>query len=109
MIAGECENSSYYHVEPSYGYCEVIDDNGIPSKKGQIVATGFLNYAMPLIRYKTGDVGSLDDCDCACNRHYQIIKKIEGRWHQDGLINSDNAFVSLTALNIHSEQFNKVK
>jgi phenylacetate-CoA ligase len=42
-----------YHEDPSYGYTEYV-----PCGEGayEIVATGFINRAMPLIRYRTGDV-----------------------------------------------------
>ena len=59
-MAGQCECSECYHVEPLYGYCELIDKNGEvireEGKTGEIVATGFCNTGMPLIRYKTGDL-----------------------------------------------------
>lgn len=109
IIAGECENSHCYHVEPSYGYCEIVDQFGEQAKSGEIVATGFLNYAMPLIRYKTGDVGTFGNNNCTCNRHYQNLEEVSGRWHQDMLVNSDGTFVSLTALNIHTKELDKVK
>ena len=58
VMAGQCECSECYHVEPLYGYCELIDKNGEvireEGKTGEIVATGFCNTGMPLIRYKTG-------------------------------------------------------
>jgi len=48
-----------YHIDPTYGYTELIgkgqnliDGEGI---EGEIVATGFNNWGMPLIRYKTED------------------------------------------------------
>ena len=109
IIAGECETSHEYHVEPSYGYCEIINNSGKKSSSGEIVATGFLNYAMPLIRYRTGDIAVESDNKCNCHRKYNLIKEVTGRWHQDMLINSDGAYVSLTALNIHSNELDKIK
>ena len=41
-------------------FVEILDDSGnkvSPSVPGNIVVTGYSNTAMPLIRYKTGDVG----------------------------------------------------
>jgi len=108
IIAGECEKSSSYHCEPSYGYCEILNEDGLPDKNGEIVATGFLNYAMPLIRYKTGDMAIADNECCECGRSTQIIKSVIGRWHQDMLVNRDGAYVSLTAINIHSKEFDRV-
>lgn len=60
VMAAECENCTEYHVEPGYGFVELIDSDGNqiwePEIRGEIVATGFLNDAMPLIRYRTGDI-----------------------------------------------------
>lgn len=51
-----------YQVNRRYGYFELIDDNGKlidnTQKRGEIVGTGFDNYAMPILRYKTGDYSS---------------------------------------------------
>lgn len=45
--------------EPSYGFCEFLDDNmnevNTSGTIAQIVSTGFQNYFMPFIRYKTSD------------------------------------------------------
>ncbi len=75
VIAGECEYSTEYHVEPLYGYCEIIDEQGAASQFGEIVATGFLNNDMPLIRYKTGDMASWSQTPtCKCGRCYKDLK-----------------------------------
>lgn len=108
VIAGQCECCSSYHVEPSYGYCEIINEQGVSDIKGELVATGFLNYDMPLIRYRTGDFAIKDCRECKCGRHLESLKEITGRWHHDMLINCDGAYVSMTALNIHSDEFNRI-
>ena len=55
------KNSDKIHIHPFIGFLELIDKNGNIiknyNKKGEIVVTGFLNKALPLIRYKTGDYG----------------------------------------------------
>ena len=42
-------NGDQYYDNLEYGYTEILDD-------GSIVGTGFINYAMPFIRYKTNDM-----------------------------------------------------
>src|SRR5690606_36211484 len=58
-----------YHVNADYGVVEVIKD-GRPvraGETGEIVATGFINPVMPLIRYATGDLAVRGDrSPCAC-------------------------------------------
>jgi phenylacetate-CoA ligase len=82
IAVSQCEAGTY-HVHPESGILEVVRSNGEPAaydELGEIVCTGFINYAMPLIRYRMGDVGQLKrDCRCACGRNFPIVEKIEGR------------------------------
>ena len=56
---GKCELSGDYHFYSFYGYLELVDEKDSiieePGIEGRIVATGFDNSVMPLIRYDTGD------------------------------------------------------
>ena len=109
VIAGECEKSSQYHIEPLYGYCELLDRNGRQANEGEITGTGFLNDAMPLIRYRTGDIASWSgEKECPCGRHALRLAGVQGRWNQDMLVTKEGAYVSLAALNIHSDEFDYI-
>jgi phenylacetate-CoA ligase len=74
----ECEQGSF-HLNPEYGIMEIIGDNGLPAKTGRLVATGFANKVMPLIRYDTGDIAEWADAPCACGRESPIVGRIIGR------------------------------
>jgi phenylacetate-CoA ligase len=53
------DDSYEYYCSPFYGYVEVVDDSGShvkPGEMGEVICTGFYNYAMPFIRYRTGDL-----------------------------------------------------
>ena len=107
VLAGECEDSSYYHIFPEYGFVELINKNRVinnDSEYGEIVATGFNNYAFPFIRYKTQDIAKYIDYRCNCGRNYKLFEKIEGRT-QDLVISSDGRLITLTAL-IFGQHFN---
>jgi phenylacetate-CoA ligase len=82
-LGGECEKSSYYHLFSEYGYTEIINENGEDVKEenemGEIVATGFNNYVMPFIRYRTGDIAVNTNEKCECGRNYKLIKRVQGR------------------------------
>jgi len=82
-LAGECEVSSYFHLQREYGYTELINEFGEDVCKedeiGEIVATGFNNYVIPFIRYKTGDLAVNTNEKCQCGRECKLIKRIEGR------------------------------
>lgn len=112
-FAGECELSTELHVEPLYGYLELIDDTGErivePGKRGEIVVTGFLSHCMPLIRYKTGDFSMWSEGPCPCGRPHARLKQIEGRWTQEYLVASSGSKIFMTALNVHSSAFDHVR
>jgi len=113
-LAGECEQSHYYHSFPQYGYLELVNDKGewctVEDEKGEIVATGFTNYVMPFIRYKTQDIAINTNKNCECGRNWKLIKNVEGRL-QDYVIGKNNESITLTALIFaqHFKAFSKIK
>jgi phenylacetate-CoA ligase len=76
----QCDRGTY-HSHPEFGIVEVLDKNGdsIWGEPGELVATGFINYAMPLIRYKIGDSIVMKKESCSCNRNIPVIEQIVGR------------------------------
>lgn len=91
-IGGECEESRNYHLQPEYGYTELINSNGEDSEAEgelvEIVCTGFINPVMPFIRYRTQDIAINTLDKCTCGRNYKLIKKVEGR-AQDFIFDKD--------------------
>lgn len=112
ILAAECEKSNLYHVQPQYGFAEIIDSKGEPvveeGQVGELVGTGFINHAMPFIRYRTGDIVEYTSRQCECGRDYLLLKTIRGRWLQEMLVTKKNSLISITALNVHSDIFDKV-
>lgn len=81
IFVSQCEKGSY-HVNPEYGLVEIVDDDGIevkPGDLGRIVCTSFVNEAMPLIRYDLGDMVVKGDHSCECGRNFPVVEKIYGR------------------------------
>jgi phenylacetate-CoA ligase len=114
VFAAECEHSADYHISPTYGYCELLDDDGEPvtepGKRGEIVGTGFINRIVPFIRYRTGDYATLGGFSCdACGRHLMIVTDIKGRWPQGCLVALDGAMISMTAVNMHDDTLEGVR
>ncbi len=112
VLAGECEYERIYHAYPQYGFVEFINQNNEPAKPGEfaeIVGTGFINTVMPFIRYRTGDwcIYLGDHCP-NCKRNYQIFKEVQGRWTQEMLIGRDSNLISMSAINVHSKEFERV-
>ena len=104
-LAGECEKQDTYHFEPVYGFSELVNlDNEWSSEEdeiGEIVATGFNNYTMPFIRYRTNDLAINTSNSCECKRPYRIIKDVLGRT-QDIVYDFESTKIALTSL-IHSQ------
>jgi phenylacetate-CoA ligase len=78
---GECEHGAL-HLWPEAGHVEVIDgERPAPAGTiGDLVSTGLLNTAMPLIRYVVGDRGAMAARrECGCQRTLPIVATIEGR------------------------------
>ncbi|WP_027339027.1 phenylacetate--CoA ligase family protein [Halonatronum saccharophilum] len=94
VFAGECKYGNM-HIFPGFGFVEVIDEEGNPTDGlGEIVVTGFLNKAMPFIRYKLGDMVELDkDFKCKCGRSSAVIVNLGGR-KDDLIITPDGNQVS---------------
>jgi phenylacetate-CoA ligase len=81
-IAFECPEHFALHILTDNVYIELLDEDGepvSPGERGEIVVTGLHNYAMPLIRYKIGDLGVLTGEKCPCGRSWPLLKSIEGR------------------------------
>ena len=114
VLAAGCEHTSDYHVWPTYGYFELLDEEGnpvtTPGQRGEIVGTGFINTVMPFIRYRTGDWATYvgDRCQ-ACGREHAIIRDIRGHRTQEMLIAADGSEISWTALNMHDDTFVNVR
>ncbi len=81
-LFGYCRYSNLYHVQLEYGHTEFLkddDEQAGPGELGEIVATGFDNRAMPLIRFRTRDWAQVSDERCVCGRDYPLVDKIQGR------------------------------
>jgi phenylacetate-CoA ligase len=111
VMAGECEDNDTYHCFPDYGIAEILKEDGARCDvdvRGEIVGTGLLNRAMPLVRYRTGDYAYPDPPKCTCGRVWDRFSRVEGRWKQEMIVGRHGARISLTALNMHGPVFEKV-
>jgi len=81
-IAAECSAHEGLHVNPLTHYVELLRPDGSPARRGEIgevVVTLLTNYAMPLIRYRIGDVATWAEAPCSCGCAWPILKQVEGR------------------------------
>lgn len=111
-LAAWTKNSKLFHVFPQYGLTELIDSSGNEIVKddqtGEIVATGFYNFAMPFIRYRTMDLATHTNQRSPDGLNYRLLKRIEGRI-QELIVTSTGRLISMTAINMHDETFDNVK
>ncbi len=59
VFAYTLDESYAYYCSPFYGMTEILDSDGIhvgEGEAGEVVVTGLHNRALPLIRYRTGDI-----------------------------------------------------
>lgn len=76
----EC-SSGRLHVHPLTGVVEVLDENGVPAREGEMVVTSFTTRGTPLIRYRIGDrlrLASSED-RCTCGWNFPLVDWIDGR------------------------------
>ena len=81
----ECEHFNGGHHHPELIIVEVLDDNNQPVKNGESGELTFTTLgieAMPLVRFKTGDIVQLHDSPCACGRNTLRVGPVIGRKQQ---------------------------
>jgi phenylacetate-CoA ligase len=80
VTANECESHMGMHLNQEYGYWELEKRDYLSDNQRMIIGTNFRNYAMPLLRYETGDIATLSDISqCSCGRSLPLIEGIAGR------------------------------
>jgi phenylacetate-CoA ligase len=81
ISAFECTNHDGMHVDHERAILEVVDETGsrVFGRPGRIVATSLFNFAMPFIRYETGDIGTMAVNSCSCGNPKPLLRHILGR------------------------------
>lgn len=78
----ECEAQIGGHHHPELIITEVLDENDQavkPGESGELTITTLGIEAMPLLRFKTGDVVIMHDETCSCGRNTQRVGPVLGR------------------------------
>ena len=81
FIAHECPAGGM-HITAEDIIVEIVSPDGTvlpPGQSGEIVVTHLATREFPFIRYRTGDIGVLDDRTCTCGRGLPLLKEIQGR------------------------------
>jgi len=82
-VAGECEARDGLHIADDHFLPEVVDPvSGAelgPGREGELVVTTLTKRAMPLVRYRTGDITTLTLEPCRCGRTSARMTRVKGR------------------------------
>jgi phenylacetate-CoA ligase len=84
MVAVRC-SSGRYHVHTEHCLVQIVGGDGRPCEPGEtgrLLVTGLRNYAMPLIRYDTGDLAQPAFGPCPCGRTLPSFGEIAGRFRR---------------------------
>jgi phenylacetate-coenzyme A ligase PaaK-like adenylate-forming protein len=98
-VAAECyEAADGLHVNEDHFIVEAIDPaTGRPvpdGTPGELVFTTVTKQALPLLRYRTGDIASLNREPCRCGRTLARMSKIIGRRDDMLVLSGVNVFPS---------------
>jgi phenylacetate-CoA ligase len=98
-VATECAVAKDgLHVQEDHFLVEVVDPEGgeaLPEgEEGELVFTTLAKEALPLIRYRTGDIGSLTTEPCRCGRTTARIRGLRGRLDDMLIIRGVNLYPS---------------
>jgi len=78
----ECASQCGGHAAPDLGLLEIVDESGRvlpPGEAGEIVVTPLGVEGMPLVRFRTGDIGFFIEEPCSCGRQTLRLSPILGR------------------------------
>lgn len=81
----ECEHENGGHLQPDLLLLEILDEDGNQLKAGEfgeVTITSLGVEAMPLLRYRTGDIACYFQEPCTCGRNSIRISPIVGRKNQ---------------------------
>jgi len=84
-VAWQCLEGAGYHINADNVIVEVLrDDEPVGEGEiGEIAITNLNRYAMPIIRYKNGDLAKLTGESCPCGCRLPMIAEIAGRTGED--------------------------
>lgn len=107
-VAGKCPHGEF-HINQENFIVEIDESSDEVTTKntGEILVTPIDVLAMPFIRYRMGDIGSIENKKCACGRTLQVLTKFIGRTGEifitkDGRMISPNFWCRFFFLNQYS-------
>lgn len=97
-VAADCKHHTGLHIQEDMFYPEIIDPESLrplpDGEVGELVITTLNKEAMPMVRYRTGDLTSLSREKCLCGRTTARISRFVGRTDDMLVIKGVNVFPS---------------
>ena len=97
-VAQECHHKDGLHIFSDVFYPEIIDPQTgeeVPEgADGELVVTTLTKQGIPLLRYRTRDIVSMQNEKCRCGRTSPRISKIKGRTDDMIVVRGINVFPS---------------
>ena len=95
-VSCECLVQRGMHIAEDHFYPEIVDpESGEPlpwGAPGELVLTTLTKEALPVIRYRTGDIAELIPGPCACGRTHVRMAKTSGRTDDMLIVRGVNVF-----------------
>ena len=108
-IALECKCGKLHLLEDNVILESIKDGKPVFNEEGDFYVTSLTNYAMPFIRYETGDRGIISDEPCACGYGGYTISISQGRISEYVVLDGDesvNSYVLHTIITYTNEHMN---
>jgi phenylacetate-CoA ligase len=98
-VAMEChEAQNGLHIMDDHFIAEIINPDTLEpmpdGEYGELVFTSLTKEAFPIIRYRTGDIASLDRTPCSCGRTSVRMSRVKGRIDDMIIVRGVNVFPS---------------
>lgn len=97
-VSGECAARRGMHVQEDHFIVECIDPGTLQpvadGQEGELVFTTLTRQAMPVIRYRTRDIASLDRGPCVCGRTTARMSRVKGRTDDMLIVRGVNVYPS---------------
>lgn len=97
-VAFECPAKDGMHINEDHVLAEIVDpatDEVLPyGEAGELVLTTITKTGMPMIRYRTHDICTLNVTPCSCGRTHVRMSRITGRTDDMLIIRGVNVFPS---------------
>ena len=97
-VSGECAARTGMHIQEDHFIVECLDPETLDpvpdGSPGELVLTNLTKQAMPLLRYRTRDIATLDRSACPCGRTTVRMSRVIGRTDDMLIIRGVNVFPS---------------